>query len=338
MQRHGSWWTVWSLVAVGVFLPARAEEPVLRRLPCPTSNATELAEWQDSARVTLAVLLKMDDQIAANRHDGQGRSPLPLNETVLETSSRRNFTRYLVEIDARPDRRIKVVLTIPKDAAARKTPAVVCIHGHGGNRDIVYDETSVYHGFAQVLAGNGYVTLSTNVGQHDVQDEQQRTLMGERLWDLIRVVDLATSRAEVDPRRIGCGGLSLGGEMAMWLGAMDTRIAATVSSGFLTTMENMRQGHCMCWDFPGLQRRYDFADIYSLICPRALQCQNGKQERLPGGFPVDLAEQVMAQIQKAYRADGNEGAVELAVHPEGHVFDVPSGMRLFDTSLKAALP
>ena len=70
MQRHGSWWTVWSLVAVGVFLPARAEEPVLRRLPCPTSNATELAEWQDSARVTLAVLLKMDDQIAANRHDG----------------------------------------------------------------------------------------------------------------------------------------------------------------------------------------------------------------------------------------------------------------------------
>jgi hypothetical protein len=123
--------------------------------------------------------------------------------------------------------------------------------------------------------------------------------------------------------------------MAMWLGATDTRIAATVSSGFLTTMENMRHGHCMCWDFPGLQRRYDFADIYSLISPRALQCQNGMRERLPGGFPVDLAEQVMVEIKAGYRAGGNEDAAELAVHPEGHVFDVPAGVRLFDAVLKA---
>jgi hypothetical protein len=311
-----------------------ADEPVYRLQPCVTTDAASLAAWQHEARIALAVLLKMDDQIAANGHDKQGRSPLPLNVAMVQTADRGSYTRQLLEIDARPDRRIQVVLTIPNDATSGSTPAVVCIHGHGGNRDIVYDTESVYRGFAQALSAQGYVTLSANVGQHDVQDEALRTLMGERLWDLIRVVDLAASRPEVDTKRIGCAGLSLGGEMAMWLGAMDTRIAATVSSGFLTNMENLRHGHCMCWDFPGLQRRYDFADIYSLICPRALQCQNGEKERLPGGFPVNLAQQVMQEIQAAYRVAGRAEAVELAVHPEGHVFDVSSGVRFLDTHLR----
>ncbi|MFV1964942.1 MAG: alpha/beta hydrolase family protein [Pirellulaceae bacterium] len=335
MRVDKSRWPVLSVLSVVLCSAVLAEGPVVRRQPCVVSDAQALEAWQQRARVTLAVLLNMDDQLAENRHDALGRSPIPLNTTVLETEEQGTFTRYLVEIDAREDRRIQVVLTIPDNAKAGRTPAVVCIHGHGGNRKVVYDAAGIYHGFAKILAENGYVTLSTNVGQHYVQDEAHRTLMGERLWDLIRVVDLAASREEVDSQRIGCAGLSLGGEMTMWLGAMDTRIAATVSSGFLTTMENLRHGHCMCWDFPGLQRRYEFADIYSLICPRALQCQNGKKERLPGGFPVNLAEQVMSEIKTAYRVAGQENSAELAVHPEGHVFDVPSGVRFLDTALKA---
>ena len=198
---------------------------------------------------------------------------------------------------------------------------------------MVYRPGTIYHAFADHLARRGFVTLSADVGQHDVQD-RERTLMGERLWDLIRVVDYATSRSEVDAERIGCAGLSLGGEMAMWLGAMDPRIRATVSSGFLTTMENMREGHCMCWDFPGLQRRYDFADIYSLISPRPLQCQNGRQESLPGGFPVDLAEQVMSEIKAVYRVWNAEEAAELDVHDGGHVFHLPAAGRFLDKTLK----
>ena len=322
------------ILASGIWIPqATAQSPPLRLLRCDTAGPEAVDAWQQQARLALAVLLNMDDQIAANRHDAAGCSPIPLQAAVLETEVRGSYVRELLEIDARADRRIKVVLTIPEPRPEGRLPAVVCIHGHGGNRDIVYDRTSVYHGFAAELAERGYVTLSTDVGQHTVQDPQ-RTLMGERLWDLIRVVDLAVSRPEVDPQRVGCGGLSLGGEMAMWLGALDTRIAATVSSGFLTTMENMRKGHCVCWDFPGLQRRYEFADIYSLIGPRPLQCQNGRLEGLPGGFPVDLAEQAMAEIRQAYGALGQAEAAQLAVHDAGHVFDVPAGVAFFDATLK----
>ena len=322
-----------SLDGTTVRISSAAETPALRLLPCDETDATAFRQWQQNARTTLFALLEMDDQVAANRHTELGRSPLALNETILKTEHHEAFTRYLLEIDSRSERRIKVVLTVPKQAKKGKTPAVVCIHGHGGDRDAVYEPKIIYRGFATVLANSGYVTLSTNVGQHDVQGPE-RTLMGERLWDLIRVVDLAASRPEVDPRRIGCGGLSLGGEMAMWLGAMDTRIAATVSSGFLTTMENMRHGHCMCWDFPGLQRRYDFADIYSLISPRPLQCQNGEQERLPGGFPVDLALLAMNEIKRAYAVEGKEDAVALVTHPEGHVFDMPAAKKFFDATLR----
>jgi hypothetical protein len=312
----------------------RAEPVLLRQMRFDAENPTSARAWRETARTTLFVLLDMDDQVTANRHDALDCSPIPLHPKVGKTTKQEKFTRYDMLIDARSDRRIQVVLTIPANSDEGKMPAVVCIHGHGGNRNLVYDSESIYRGFAKTLAASGYVTLSTDVGQHDVQDPQ-RTLMGERLWDLIRVVDLAASRPEVDPRHIGCAGLSLGGEMAMWLGALDTRVAATVSSGFLTTMENLREGHCPCWDFPGLQRRFEFADIYSLCSPRVLQCQNGQKERLPGGFPVDLAKQAMAEIKQAYRVDGREDAAGLVTHAEGHVFDVPAAQRFLNAALKS---
>ncbi|NQT84186.1 dienelactone hydrolase family protein [bacterium] len=225
-----------------------------------------------------------------------------------------------------------MLVTVPAGQGQKK-PAVVCIHGHGGNRSIVYQDASPYRGFARVLAENGYVTISTDVGQHKVY-EDGRTLMGERLWDVIRCVDYLTTRREVDAGRIGCAGLSLGGEMAMWLGAMDTRIKVTISSGFLTTVENMRHGHCPCWNFPGLTENFDFADIYSLIAPRYLQCQNGKLERAPGGFPVMIAREAMTEISESYKVFGKVDRATLVVHPEGHVFDVPSAVKLLNQVLK----
>ena len=153
---------------------ATAQSPPLRLLRCDTAGPEAVSAWQQQARLTLAVLLNMDDQLAANRPDAAGSSPLPLQATVLETESRGSYVRQLLEIDARPDRRIKVVLTIPEPRPEGRLPAVVCIHGHGGNRDIVYDRTSVYHGFAAELAERGYVTLSTDVGQHTVQDPHAR--------------------------------------------------------------------------------------------------------------------------------------------------------------------
>lgn len=151
--------------------------------------------------------------------------------------------------------------------------------------------------------------------------------MGERLWDLMRSVDYLESLSEVDPQRIGCAGLSLGGEMAMWLGAMDTRIQATVSSGFLTLMNQMERNHCPCWNFEGLREAVDFPDIYALIAPRALLCQIGKQEASDQFNPV-IASHAFKEIQAAYRQLGAPQKAELAIHPGAHEMDT-AGMLAF---------
>ena len=120
--------------------------------------------------------------------------------------------------------------------------------------------------------------------------------------------------------------------MAMWLAAMDERIVATVSAGFLTTMDHMEQNHCMCWKFEGLRELVDYADIYSLIAPRPLQCQNGMLEP-PSQFYVPLARQAMEEVRIIYKDLGKPENVILDVHDGGHVIDLPGLIYFFEKHL-----
>jgi hypothetical protein len=324
-----------AVVTACVSVRVSPEESPERKTRFRAETVEEAVRWQEASRKKLFELLKLDDLVEANKPDAQGAPGLPLAPKLLSAEDEEKFTRHEVEINSTRSRRIRAVVTIPRPLEG-KSPAVVCIHGHGGNRHVVYRHDSPYRGFAQVLAERGYVTISTDVGQHKVYEEG-RTLMGERLWDVIRCVDYLTTREDVDSRRIACAGLSLGGEMTMWLGAMDTRVKATVSSGFLTTVDNMLQGHCPCWNFPGFTENFDFADIYSLIAPRHLQCQNGELERAPGGFPVFIAEKAMIEIKGCYAVFGQVDRVELLVHPAGHIFDVAAGVKFLEAVLKSGV-
>jgi pimeloyl-ACP methyl ester carboxylesterase len=257
---------------------------------------------------------------------------VPLDAKVLSSEERSGYVFEEVELASTPGRRIKAVVTTPRTGAP-PYPAVVAIHGHGGSRFIVHDRSSVYKGFAAELAGMGYVTIAVDVGQHEVY-EPGRTLPGERLRDLMRAVDYLAAMKSVDRSRIGCAGLSLGGEMAMWLAAMDERIAACVSSGFLTMMDQMEYDHCMCWKFDGLRELVDFPDIFGLIAPRPLQCQNGLREE-PHMFVVPLARQALKEILPIYADLGAPGGARLAIHRGEHEIDLPSLVEFFRTRLAA---
>ncbi|MBM4025954.1 MAG: hypothetical protein FJ280_11205, partial [Planctomycetes bacterium] len=211
-------------------------------------SAEEARAWQADVRARLGTLLRIDDLV-------RQRQALPLEPRTLTSTDEGAYRVEELEIRSTPGRRIRIVVTRPTRPQS-PSPAVVCVGGHGSDLYSPYDANSVpkgparakadriYRGFGTVLAARGYVTISTTVSQHDVR-QSNRLLMGERLWDLMRCVDYLASLPEVDQTRIGGAGLSLGGEMTMWLGAMDERIAATVSSGFLTTMDHMEKNHCM---------------------------------------------------------------------------------------------
>jgi len=276
-------------------------------------------EWQNSLRTDLFALLKLDDLLRIKNN-------IPLKTVILSEEDREKYIFREIEFNSTVKRRIKAVVTIPKNNNS-SYPAVVCIHGHGGNRYVIYDQESIYRGFATALAEKGFATIAVDVGQHEVY-ESERILMGERLWDLIRCIDYLETIPKVDKTKIGCAGLSLGGEMTMWLGAMDERIAATLSSGFLTVMDQLEQNHCMCWKFPGLREQVDFADIYSMIAPRSLLCQNGLQEP-EDQFPVSIAQEVLQEIKMIYDDYKRPELVGLVAHEGGHEIDLPSLMTFF---------
>jgi hypothetical protein len=300
----------------------------------------EAAAWQQDVRGKLWPLMKLDDLVA-------NRASIALKPTQISCEKKPGYELQEIEINSTPTRRIKVLVARPAQPGPAKTgtgsaqderslsqvlrPAVVCIHGHGGNRRIVFESDSLYRGFAGTLAQRGFVTIAADVGQHKVYEEK-RTLMGERLWDLMRCVDYLESLPEVDKSRIGCGGLSLGGEMAMWLGGMDTRIAATASCGFLTKMDQMEHNHCLCWKFDGLRELVDFADIYALTAPRALLCQNGLKEP-PSQFPVSLAAEALREIGLIYADCGQPQNAALLAHLEGHIINLPGLMAFFEVTL-----
>jgi hypothetical protein len=299
-----------------------AQEKVLRTMKYTHRSESEAGKWQKNLRTDFSRLLKINDLIAS-------KEKISLNPEVILTENKGSYTLKEIEINSTPMRRIKVILTVPN----RKTipsPAVVCIHGHSGQLYTVYQD-NIYRGFAAELARSGYITVATTVSQHNIF-EKDRTLMGERLWDLMRCIDYLESLKDVDKTKIGCAGLSLGGEMAMWLGAMDTRVKAVVSSGFLTKMDQMETGHCMCWKFPGLRELVDYADIYSMIAPRWLECQNGLNEP-PTDFTVPLAQDALKEIKVIYSDFGRPENVSLLVHPEGHVINLQGLMSFFNKTI-----
>ena len=278
-------------------------------------------QWQADVRARLFGCMRMTDLVA----DAAVREVRVEESRTLELGG-----AALEELTFRstPGRKIRVIAGKPAEGAP-PWPAVICLHGHGGTRATPFDgEKPIYKQFGVELMKRGFVAIAPDVGQHEVY-EPGRTLMGERLWDCMRCVDLAQSLPCVDPTRVSCAGLSLGGEMAMWLGAMDTRVVATASCGFLTLMDQMEQNHCLCWKFDGLRELVDFPDIYALIAPRPLQCQNGRREP-PTQFTPELAEKALLEIKPAYAVLGAPDNVTLDIHGGAHEIDLKALLTFLD--------
>ena len=298
-------------------------------------SADDAGAWQANVRARLFQLLELDQLFSK-------RSSIPFHPKELLRTDQDTYHVKEMEISATSTRRIRIVVTLPNSPIG-PVPAVVCVGGHGSDLYSPYDlktiagkkprakQDAIYKGFGTALATLGYATVSSTVSQHTIYEEGWH-LMGERLWDLIRCVDYMQSLSIVDSQRIGCAGLSLGGEMTMWLGAMDERIMATVSAGFLTTMDHMEQNHCLCWKFDGLRELVDFADIYALTAPRPLQCQNGLLEPA-SQFYVPLARQAMEDVRVIYRDMDRPENTILDVHRGGHIIDLPGLVYFFDKHL-----
>jgi len=300
-------------VLVGIVLlfagAAPAAEP-LRASRFKADSAAEARLWQRTAREKLLALMM----------GGQAPQRVPLDAKVLRRIDVPAGGYVLEELTLQTlaDRRAHVWLARPAQPKG-KVGAVLALNGHGGNGEEVVRGLSLYW-YGRQMIEMGYVVIAPDVGQHELQHANW-SLMGQRTWDALRCLDYVCALPEVDAERIAVAGLSLGGETTMYVAALDERVKVACSSGWLTTVANMKNGHCPCFNFPGLEESFDFSDIFACVAPRLLVCELGEKERAPGGFPVAIGRQAMEEIRAAYRVFGAESNVTLTVHGGPHVFN-----------------
>jgi dienelactone hydrolase len=144
------------------------------------------------------------------------------------------------------------------------------------------------------------------------------TWPGIIFWDDLRTVDYLLTRPEVDPRRIGCLGISMGGYRAMFLAALDPRIKAACIVGFMSTVEPMIKAHLDTHShvhfLPGLHRYLDWPDVASLHAPMPLLVQQCSRDAL---FPLEAMKKSVEKIAAVYTKAGARDQFS------GRFYDVP---------------
>jgi dienelactone hydrolase len=214
-------------------------------------------------------------------------------------------------------------------ARAGYVVAVIDMFYWGERRMLLADDPADWRERPRGMASDRIATFN----QRASQNEQLlgRTIFaagftwaGVMFWDDVRTVDYLARRPEVDPARIGCAGLSLGGLRSVHLAALDDRIKAAVIVGWMTSFPTQLRrrikntiGHTKL--VPGLYRHLDYPDVASLAMPTPLLIINGSQDQLfePAG--------VQASFTKLAACYAKAGVPE---HLRTRLYDAPHQFNL----------
>jgi len=292
----------WACLLMGLAAcAAGGQVPAKFEMPFTAKTREEAVEWQKRARGRLLDLVERQttristEEVALDVRSGE---PKDMGDYTLYEQRFRGSNRTGVFYPLR--------LAIPKGKGP--FPAMLCLHGHGGKAQEVFDPKTLYHGFADRFARGGYVVAAPSLPHHKYA--------AMALWDLMRCVDILAERPEVDPERIGVAGLSMGGEWTMWLAACDERLKAAVVSGWMCTTEGVFSvPNCACWCLPGFVELMDACEVHLLIAPRPLLFESAEQD---GCFPIRYAKQGFARVKAGYEVFGAGGKVQQDVFSAGH--------------------
>ena len=137
-------------------------------------------------------------------------------------------------------------------------------------------------------------------------------------------IDYLLTRSEVDPERIGCGGLSGGGLRTIFLAGLDPRIKVGVCSGLMSTLRGLLFNHILCHTWmlyvPRLLDYLDFPDLISLRVPAPLMVQHNDEDEL---FSLEGQKDADSKIAAIYEKSGHPGNYKGNFYPGRHKFDLP---------------
>ncbi|HEX9189087.1 MAG TPA: acetylxylan esterase, partial [Vicinamibacteria bacterium] len=311
------------------------------------------------ARVkTEADLLALQAELRGKVLDVIGGLPearTPLRARVAGTIPMDGYRIDKLVFESLPGIHVTALVYVP-DAPAGKKPAVLLACGHSpvGKAHPGYQE------IAARLARRGYVVLCWDpVGQGERSQFWDRsrgrsrynlvcgehavlgnlaTLAGTSLvrtmvWDGMRAVDYLLTRDDVDGDRLAVTGTSGGGFQALYLGALDTRIAAVLPSCFPTALP-MRMANRIFedpdsdpeQDPPGLvSEGIDHPGLLLLAWPRPLHVSAAVLDF----FPIEGTRQAMREVAAFYRRFGHGDRIALSEGYHKHQYSAENQAKAF---------
>lgn len=159
-----------------------------------------------------------------------------------------------------------------------------------------------------------------------------RTMIGERVWDVSRTIDLIQETAGLAGLPVYCMGNSGGGTATYYAAAMEPRLAGAMPScsvcEYRASITPMR--HCVCNFIPGLLNWFEMGDLAVLIAPRPMLVVTGRTDPI---FPLDGVKKAFATIEKAYAEAGASESCRLLVGEGGHQFFPDEAWPAFESLL-----
>lgn len=253
---------------------------------------------------------------------------------ILESREFPNYKREKFVMETRPGLGLLGYLLTPKNGTAPH-PAVICLPGHGrGVDDIVgiddkgrdrTNKAGYQHDFALQIVENGMAAVAIEqmafgcrrdartkkggLGRSACQPTAGaalllgETMIGWRVYDVMRTIDWIESRQDLDGKRVGVTGISGGGTITVFSSALDTRIKAAFASGYLCTFRDsiFSLSHCIDNYVPGILHWAEMYDVAGLIAPRPFFAESGIRDDI---FPVAAFRESFRRLQKVYDSMG----------------------------------
>ena len=303
------------------------------------TNEVAALAWQRRVRRKLTELL-----------GGFPSTRVPLKARVLEKKRFNGYVREKVIFQSRDNLSVFGYLLLP-DKGSKPIPGIVCLPGHGRGCDDIVGiaenglqrdmKTGYARDFALQTVEAGYAALAIEQlafgcrrdsltrkkgpGASSCQPAAGaallfgQTMIGWRVWDVIRAIDYLQTRPEIDSSRIATIGISGGGTVSLFSAALDARIKVSVVSGYFNTFRDsiLSLSHCIDNYVPGILNYIEMYDIAGLIAPRGLFVESGLRDPI---FPIQGTRTAVKKARAIYSAFGAPDKIGNEIFDDEHVF------------------
>jgi dienelactone hydrolase len=303
-----------------------------------------LLKWQAAFRPRLQQALGLHNIAADLSGYTPWAEPVGGADSAVDCGS---YVRETWRLWVEPTVPLPFYLLRPNRAGSDPLPLVLTPHGHNhphiyagiahtdqerssmqaGERDIaVQAAMEGYLAIAPTTRAFGETRTEQDIAENRVHSCRTqlmhdllvgRTPIGDRVWDISRLIDWAGATQNIDAQRIAITGNSGGGTISLFAAACEPRISVAVPSSYFCTFAGSIGSihHCDCNYVPGILRLGEMYDVAGLIAPRPFCAIAGQDDPI---FPIEYVRQAYEKLARIYTVAGVPERCELFIGHEGH--------------------